>query len=66
MRKIAVVDLLTSLPFGVEVPIDVPMETLEIEKAYFASLKVYTARNLSLIHISEPTDGLLSRMPSSA
>ena len=46
VRKIAAVDLLTSLPFGVEVPIDVPMENLEIEKAYFASLKVYTARNI--------------------
>ena len=46
VRKIAAVDLLTSLPFVVEVPIDVSMENLEIEKAYFASLKVYTARNI--------------------
>jgi hypothetical protein len=46
VRKIAAVDLLTSLPFAVEVPLDVPMETLKIEKAYFASLKVYTARNI--------------------
>ena len=46
VRKIAAADLLTSLPFSVDVPPAVPMGILEIEKAYFASLKVYTARNI--------------------
>ena len=47
VRKIAVVDLLTGLPFGVEVPKNVPLESLEIEKEYLASLKVYTAQNIA-------------------
>ena len=46
VRKIAAVDLLTSLPFGIEVPADVPLDEVAAEKAYFASLKVYTARNI--------------------
>ena len=44
VRKIAVVDLSTNLPFGIDVPSEVKMEELEVEKAYFASLKVYTAQ----------------------
>jgi hypothetical protein len=40
-------DLLTNLPFGIEVPENVPIEIVEIDKAYFASLKVYTARNIA-------------------
>jgi hypothetical protein len=47
VRKIAAIDLVTNLPFGIEVPPDVPLESVEIEKAYYASLKVYTARNIA-------------------
>ncbi len=46
VRKIAAVDLLTSLPFGVDVPKGVPIENLEAEKAYYASLNVYTSKNV--------------------
>jgi hypothetical protein len=46
VRKIAVVDLQTNLPFGMEVPADVSLEGIEIDKAYYASLKVYTARDI--------------------
>ncbi len=49
VRKLAAVDLSTSLPFGIDVPADVPMESLEVEKAYFASLKVYTAKDLKTV-----------------
>ncbi len=46
VRKIAAVDLLTSLPFGIDVPKGVPIENLEAEKAYYASLNVYTSKNV--------------------
>lgn len=46
VRKIAAIDLVTSLPFTIEVPSDLPLESVEIEKAYYASLRVYTARNI--------------------
>ena len=45
VRKIAAVDIATNLPFGLDVPADVPMEQVEVEKSYLAKLKVYTARN---------------------
>ena len=38
----------------------------EINVVLLADGGVRVTDNLSLIHISEPTDGLLSRMPSSA
>ena len=47
VRKIAAIDLQTSLPFAIEVPNVVSMEKLDIDKAYLASLKVYTARDIS-------------------
>ncbi len=47
VRKIAAIDLVTNLPFGIEVSKDLQIETLEVEKAYYASLKVHTARNIT-------------------
>ncbi len=47
VRKIAAIDLQTNLPFGIEVPEAVPMQNIEIDKAYFALLKVYTAQNVN-------------------
>ena len=47
VHKIAAVDLLTNLPFGIDVSKNLSTDNVEIEKAYFASLKVYTARNIS-------------------
>jgi len=46
VRKIAAIDLMTNLPFGIEVPEEVPLADVEVEKGYFASLKVYTARDI--------------------
>jgi hypothetical protein len=54
VHKLAAVDLLTNLPFGVDVPKNVPLDNVEIEKAYFASLRVYTARNVTGV----PADAL--------
>jgi len=45
-RKIAAIDVLTNLPLSIEVSKDLPLENVEVEKSYFASLKVYTFRNI--------------------
>jgi hypothetical protein len=46
MRKISAVDVLANSPFPLEVPADFPMETLEVEKGYFATFKVYTSKKV--------------------
>ncbi|HTY74619.1 MAG TPA: hypothetical protein VMD05_03535 [Candidatus Nanoarchaeia archaeon] len=45
VRKIAAVDLATNLSFAIDVPMEVSLESLEVSKEYFASIKVYTAQN---------------------
>ena len=45
VRKIAAVDVATNMPFGLDVPLGVPLEQVEVEKAYTVRFKVYTARN---------------------
>ena len=47
VHKIAAIDLVTNLPLGIEVSKEVPFEELELEKEYLASLKVYTARDIT-------------------
>ena len=46
VRKIAAVDLVSDLPFAIEVPAEIAFESLEIGKEYFASMKVYTAQKI--------------------
>jgi hypothetical protein len=46
IRKVAVLDAATNLPFAVEVPDMVLMKELNIGKEYLANLKVYTSKNL--------------------
>ena len=46
MRKLATVDLVTNLPFAIDVPVEVDFESLEVAKEYFASMKVYTAQKI--------------------
>ena len=46
VRKAAATDVLTNLPFAINVPEKVPMEKLQPEKEYLAQLKVYTSNNL--------------------
>ena len=46
IRKAAVLDVLTSLMFTVEVPERVPMGELILEKEYLADLRVYTSKNI--------------------
>jgi hypothetical protein len=46
VRKLAVVDLVTNLPFAIEVPSGINLETLEVGKEYLAAVKVYTAQEI--------------------
>ena len=47
IRKVAVLDVLTNVPFTINVPDSVSMEDLQPEKEYLAHLKVYTSKNLT-------------------
>ncbi len=49
VHKVAAIDLLTNLPFSIDVPTDSLMQGLEMEKVYYASLKVYTARDVTSV-----------------
>ena len=46
VRKVAALDILTNLPFAINIPENTAIENLESEKEYFAHLKVYTSKNL--------------------
>jgi len=46
VRKISALDAATNIPFSIDAPKDVSIEDVEMEKTYFASLKIYTARNV--------------------
>ena len=45
-RKVAVLDVLTNVPFAVEVPEMVSMQELAAGKEYLANLRVYTSKNI--------------------
>ena len=47
VRKVAAVDLTTNQPFTIEVPEDVSIDNIQVDKGYFASLNVFTARKLN-------------------
>ncbi len=44
--KAAALDILTNLTFAINIPQNIPMESLENEREYLAHLKVYTSKNL--------------------
>jgi hypothetical protein len=47
VRKVAAMDLVTNLPFAIEVPAEGAFDDIEVGKEYMASMKVYTARNIA-------------------
>ncbi len=49
VQKVAAIDLLTNLPFSADVVSGEVMQKLETDKVYYASLKVFTARNVSSV-----------------
>ena len=46
IHKAAVLDVLTNLSFSIDIPENITIEDLLIEKEYLAQLKVYTSKNL--------------------
>jgi hypothetical protein len=46
VRKVSAIDVLTKAPFPLEAPEYFPLETLEPQKAYYATFKVYTRKNV--------------------
>jgi hypothetical protein len=46
VRKAAALDSLISLAFAIEIPENISMENLQLEKEYLAHLNVYTSGNL--------------------
>ena len=46
IRKAAALDVLTNLPFAINIPENISMEELQPEKEYLAQLKVYTSKDL--------------------
>ena len=47
VRKVSVIDLSTNLPFPIEFAPDFPMDSLELEKGYSATLKIFTSKNVA-------------------
>ena len=46
MRKAVATDILTNLPFAFEIANNVSVETINVEKSFSATLKVYTSKNV--------------------
>jgi len=46
VRKAAALDVLTNLPFAMNIPENIDMENLQPENEYLAQLKVYTSKSL--------------------
>ena len=46
VRKAAALDVLTNLPFAINVPENISMESLIPEKEYLVQLEVYTSKSL--------------------
>jgi hypothetical protein len=46
MRKAVATDRLTNLPFAFEIPKEISIEAIEVEKEFSATLKVYTSKNV--------------------
>jgi hypothetical protein len=46
VRRVSVVDVLTNAPFPLTVPEDFILESLEVQKGYYATFKVYTLKNV--------------------
>jgi hypothetical protein len=46
MRKAVATDLLSKLPFAFEIPKEIPIEAIEVEKEFSATLKVYTLKSV--------------------
>ncbi len=46
VRKVSVVDILMNAPFPLEAPEGFPLESVEVQKSYFVTFRVYTLKNV--------------------
>ncbi len=46
LRKVSVIDILTGLPFPLEAATDFPMQSLDMEKGYFVTFKIFTLKTV--------------------
>jgi hypothetical protein len=44
VRKVSIIDVLTGLPLPLEVPTEFDMQSLDIEKGYYVTFKIYTLK----------------------
>ena len=51
IRKVAVLDILTNLPFAIDIPESINLDNLQSGKEYLARLKVYTSKSLENIDV---------------
>jgi len=51
IRKISAIDLATNLPYPLETK-DFLMDSLEVEKGYFATIKIYTSKHVGQVEQS--------------
>ncbi len=48
-KKVSVIDLATSIPFPLEIPQEFTIDTLELEKVYLITIKIYTLKNIGKV-----------------
>ncbi len=46
VHEVSVIDLSTNLPFPLEAAEDFSLDSLELQKGYFATMKIYTLKNV--------------------
>ncbi len=49
VRKIAVLDSATRVPFAIDVPKEFPLSDMEVDKEYYAMLKVFSAKKVDRV-----------------
>ena len=46
VRKVSIIDVLTGLPLPLEAPTEFDMQSLDIEKGYYVTFKIYTLKRV--------------------
>jgi hypothetical protein len=49
IRKVSALDVLTNISFTLNVPVNISLEDLQLEKVYLAQLKFFTSKSLEAI-----------------
>jgi len=49
IRKVAALDVLTNMSFALDVPVNISLEDLQLEREYLAQIKFFTQKSLEAI-----------------